>query len=81
MALKGPILTGKVEDIQFTSGGAGNQFTTIDGVKYATYWDFRQGVREGVWVWHQPYMGKLFHNSVPSPHTHIVCVHGEERPA
>ena len=33
--------TGIVEKIEFTSGGAGNQWTTIDGVKYATWWDLR----------------------------------------
>lgn len=31
--------TGVVQDIKFTSGGAGNQWTTIDGVRYATWWD------------------------------------------
>lgn len=30
---------GIVENIEFTSGGAGNQWTTISGIKYATYWD------------------------------------------
>lgn len=30
---------GKVEKIEFTSGGAGNQFTTISGTRYATWWD------------------------------------------
>lgn len=33
--------TGKVEKVDFTSGGAGNQWTTIDGVRYATWWDIR----------------------------------------
>lgn len=32
---------GKVEKIEFTEGGAGNQWTTIDGVRYATFWDIR----------------------------------------
>ena len=32
---------GTVQKIEFTQGGAGNQWTTIDGVKYATWWDIR----------------------------------------
>jgi hypothetical protein len=32
---------GKVEKIAFTQGGAGNQWTTINGVRYATWWDIR----------------------------------------
>lgn len=32
-------LTGVVEKIAYTSNGAGNQWTTIDGVKYATWWN------------------------------------------
>lgn len=34
-------LVGKVERIEFTRGGAGNQWTTISGVRYATWWDLR----------------------------------------
>ena len=30
---------GVVEDVTFTNGGAGNQWTTIEGVRYATYWN------------------------------------------
>lgn len=33
--------TGVVQAIEYTSGGAGNQWTTIDGVRYATWWDIR----------------------------------------
>ena len=33
------IKTGIVEDVKFTFGSFGNQWTTIDGVRYATYWD------------------------------------------
>lgn len=32
---------GVVEKVDFTYGGAGNQWTTIDGEKFATWWDFR----------------------------------------
>lgn len=34
-------MRGIVEDVRFTEGGAGNQWTVIDGKKYATYWDVR----------------------------------------
>lgn len=33
------VKTGFVENVEFTQDGAGNQWTTIDGVEYATYWD------------------------------------------
>lgn len=43
--------TGKVENIEFTRGGFGNQWTTIDGVRYATWWDYRElAMRVGVMV-------------------------------
>lgn len=32
-------LVGTIENWDFTFGGAGNQWTTIDGERYATYWD------------------------------------------
>lgn len=32
---------GVVENVEFTSGGMGNQWTTISGVRYCTYWDVR----------------------------------------
>lgn len=34
-------MRGKVDNIDFTYGGAGNQWTTIDGKRYATWWDIR----------------------------------------
>ena len=33
--------TGTVEKIEYTQGGFGNQFTTISGVRYWTWWDVR----------------------------------------
>ena len=33
-------MIGTVEDVQFTTGGLGNQWTTIDGKKYMTWWNF-----------------------------------------
>lgn len=32
---------GTVDEIGFTSGGMGNQWTVIDGKRYVTYWDIR----------------------------------------
>lgn len=34
-------LTGVVQKVEYTHGGAGNQFTTIDGVRYTSFWDIR----------------------------------------
>jgi hypothetical protein len=33
------IQTGVVENVEYTSGSAGNQWTTISGVRYATWWN------------------------------------------
>lgn len=35
-------IVGMVEKIAYTRGGAGNQWTTISGKKYATWWDIRK---------------------------------------
>lgn len=32
---------GTIEKIEYTAGGFGNQFTTIDGRRYWTWWDIR----------------------------------------
>lgn len=50
-------MIGKVEKIKFTVGSPfGNQFTTINGVKYMTWWDIRQfNLKEGVTVEHEPH--------------------------
>ena len=37
----GKQLTGVVQKVEYTHGGAGNQFTTIDGIRYTTFWDIR----------------------------------------
>jgi hypothetical protein len=42
--------TGTVENVEYTFGGMGNQYTTIDGVRYITYWDFADGVKVGAQV-------------------------------
>lgn len=36
------VKVGKVDSIAYTNNGFGNQWTTIDGVRYATYWDARK---------------------------------------
>lgn len=33
---------GRVEDVFFTQGGQGNQWTVIDGQRFVTYWDIRR---------------------------------------
>lgn len=35
------LLTGIVQSVEYTHGGMGNQYTTIDGVRYITFWDIR----------------------------------------
>lgn len=35
------IKVGTVEKIEYTTGSFGNQFTTIDGHRYWTWWDIR----------------------------------------
>lgn len=47
---------GIVTSIQFTEGGLGNQYTTIDGEVYATWFDLRElPVTEGCKVEYQTY--------------------------
>jgi hypothetical protein len=36
----GTPMRGTIQKVEFTSGGAGNQYTTIDGIVYATWWNF-----------------------------------------
>lgn len=35
-------MTGTVDRIEFTNGGLGNQYTTIDGTRYMTWWDAQE---------------------------------------
>lgn len=61
--------TGIVESIKFTSGGAGNQWTTIDGVRYATYWDIRRtNWKRGDRVTFNVYDAPLWSGMSPIPH-------------
>ena len=54
---------GTLDSIAFTQGGAGNQWTTIDGVRYATWWDIRSPMIEttkpGATVVYEPYRAPL----------------------
>lgn len=67
---------GVVESIEYTSGGAGNQWTTIDGEKYATYWEFSQGVRKGAVVVYHAYKQMLWYAGPVVPHAGIIEVVG-----
>lgn len=58
--------TGTVEKIQYTSGGAGNQWTTIDGIRYATWWNITtRDWREGDQVTFEKYKRPLWSGMVP----------------
>lgn len=35
-------LTGKIESFRFTSGSFGEQYVTIDGVRYMSFWEIKQ---------------------------------------
>lgn len=55
---------GVVQSVAYTHGGAGNQWTTIDGVKYATWWDIRtRDWKEGDLVDFDAYNGLLWHGN------------------
>ena len=59
---------GTVEKIDFTSGGAGNQWTTIDGTRYATWWDIRtKDWRLGDAVSFEAYDAPLWSGGEPIP--------------
>lgn len=59
---------GIVQSVEYTHGGIGNQWTTIDGVRYATFWDIRtRDWNEGdkvafTWVMHS-----LWDGAAPMP--------------
>lgn len=69
---------GTVESIAFTSGGAGNQWTTIDGVRYATYWDCRQGagkdIKVGATVEYRTSLEALWSGQTKIPHADVLRV-------
>ncbi len=57
-------MTGTVEKVEYTHGGAGNQWTTISGVRYCTFWDTRtRDWKENDQVTFTCREGKLWENS------------------
>ena len=80
------VLSGKVEKIDFTQGGAGNQWTTIDGIRYATFWDIRtKNWKVGDTVLYRPYTAALWHGHPEIPHAtdirKVPCEHDFEAKA
>lgn len=63
------ICTGIVEQIEFTQNGMGNQWTTIGGVRYATYWDARNtDWKMGDTVSFEELMSPLYPGNPPIKH-------------
>lgn len=59
-------LTGVVEKVDFTTGGAGNQWTTINGVRYATWWNINtKDWTCGDAVAFEAYERPLWHGQLP----------------
>jgi hypothetical protein len=72
---KDELSEGTVEAIKFTEGEAGNQWTTISGVRYATWWDCRRkNVRVGARVWFRPYRAPLWSGTSDVDCAEIVIV-------
>ena len=84
MADRGKWAEGVVEAISFTSGGAGNQWTTIGGVKYATWWDARdKDWKQGDRVRFRVRSGPLFDGDPPILQAWEIskCVEPAQAPA
>ncbi len=65
--------TGIVGKIEFTSGGADNQWTWIDGEQYATYWNCRtKDWRVGDRVEFSTYMRGLWSGMAPILHAQEI---------
>jgi hypothetical protein len=47
--------TGKLQAIDLTFGGAGNQLMTINNIQYATWVDYTEWPKIGATVLHEPY--------------------------
>ncbi|WP_241299401.1 hypothetical protein [Burkholderia stabilis] len=59
-------IVGTIDKIAFTQGGAGNQWTTISGEKYATWWDIRsRNWNEGDVVAFKASKAPLWHGHPP----------------
>lgn len=66
--------TGVVEKVEFTQGGAGNQWTTIGGVRYATWWDIRtKDWKVGDEVRFVETERPLWHGGAPIPQAHSIA--------
>lgn len=69
-------MKGTVEKIKFTEGGAGNQWTWIDGIQYATYWDVRtMDWHVGDTVTFDTYERKFYDNMPGPPVLHAQNIH------
>jgi hypothetical protein len=58
--------TGVIENIKITHGELGQQYTTINGKVYYTWFDFMDGIREGVLVEYEEELNKRI-ASYPHP--------------
>jgi hypothetical protein len=58
--------TGIIEKIQLTHGDLGQQYTTISGKVYHTWFNFEDGIHEGVSVEYEEELGKRI-SSCPHP--------------
>lgn len=71
--------TGRVDNVEYTHDGAGNQWTTIDGARYATFWDIRtRDWRVGDRVTFDTYQASLW-NDGQAPIAHAHNIHKEAR--
>lgn len=59
----GTVKTGIVEDIEFRLYSFGEQITTINGKRYMTWWDFKDGIEVGVRVQFTEYLNAKFWDS------------------
>jgi hypothetical protein len=58
--------TGVVDGFQLTFGGAGNQWTTINGKRYATWWNaLTMDWKVGDTVTFRPYKSRLWSDHPP----------------
>lgn len=65
--------TGVVQNVEYTHGGAGNQYTTIDGVRYVTFWDIRtRDWKEGDTVTFTAAERSLWHGQAKSWHAQNI---------
>ena len=73
-SVKVKLRTGKIEEIAFTNGGAGNQWTTIGGTRYATWWDIsRKDWKVGDMVTFQAYQTPLWYGQIPIDCARNIC--------